>query len=116
VVGDITFIDITAASNHTCGLTAAGLAYCWGSNAFGQLGSDGANRSTPQLVSGGLVFKSLAAGRYNYSDEIHNVGTSGHTCGVTTAALIYCWGDNLVGQLGVTTPAQSAVPLRVSWP
>jgi len=34
-----------------------------------------------------------------------SVGTF-HTCGVTTAAVAFCWGSNTSGQLGATT-AQS---------
>jgi len=38
VVGGITFTSITASGEHTCGLAAGGVAYCWGTNTFGQLG------------------------------------------------------------------------------
>lgn len=43
---------------HTCGLTDAGEAYCWGHNDGGQLG-DGfkADLATPQAVIGGLTFQ-----------------------------------------------------------
>jgi hypothetical protein len=38
--GGVTFTSITAGSLHTCGLTNAGQAYCWGYNAVGQLGDN----------------------------------------------------------------------------
>ncbi|MDQ6717414.1 MAG: hypothetical protein M3Z17_03575, partial [Gemmatimonadota bacterium] len=72
----------------TCALDVNGRAYCWGSNAAGQLG-DGTtiSRSVPTPVTGGLSFTSIAVGNY-------------HTCGLTSSGSAYCWGDNSSGKLG----------------
>ena len=87
---------------QSCGITPDGAAYCWGWNAYGQLG-DGTttNNLTPVAVSGGLTFASV-------SPDLH------HTCGLTTAGVAYCWGDNQHGQLGDGTLAWSNVPVRVA--
>jgi len=65
------------------------MAYCWGSNGYGQLGDGtvGTNRSAPVDVSGGRAFTALVAG-------------SNHTCGLVSGGTTYCWGSNLFGQLG----------------
>jgi alpha-tubulin suppressor-like RCC1 family protein len=39
VSGSLTFASITAGWQHTCGITLAGIAYCWGANDGGQLGN-----------------------------------------------------------------------------
>lgn len=88
-----------------CGLTAAGRAYCWGENEWGEVG-DGTTESRPDpvAVDGDLIFAQLTAG-------------SAHTCGVTTARDAYCWGWNYEGELGDGTPFPGSyvnpVPLAV---
>jgi len=55
VVGGLTFASIapSVAGYHTCGLTTTGVAYCWGYDAYGQLGINSTqNTSTPVQVTG----------------------------------------------------------------
>src|SRR2546426_9791404 len=48
------FAAIEAGSQHTCGVTTASSAYCWGSNDRGQLGEGTTTaRSRPVLVAAG---------------------------------------------------------------
>jgi alpha-tubulin suppressor-like RCC1 family protein len=103
VSGSIVFASLTVGGSHTCGLTADGDAYCWGDNAAGQLGvgENVANSASPLAVSGGRSFSSLSAGE-------------AHTCGVTRAGSLYCWGWNLENQLGSGNASiLSAVPVPV---
>lgn len=102
VIGGLKFLSVTAGTDHTCGIAADSVAYCWGGNSGGQLG-DGttAAHATPIPVSGGLKFTVLAASR-NF------------TCGVTTSAVAYCWGGNGQGRLGIGGFDQlQMVPARV---
>ena len=94
--------QITAGGDHTCALTNAGAAYCWGSNSYGRLGNGSETNSlTAVAVSGGLTFTTIAAG-------------STHTCALTNAGDAYCWGNNVVGQLGNGSTNRSSVPVAVS--
>jgi len=105
VAGGLTFASLATGDPQTCGVTTGGAAYCWGYNAFGQLG-DGTNqsRTTPVAVLGGHTFASpLAAG-------------GGHMGGITTGGAAYCWGQNLWGQLGDSTTTNRAVPVAVPNP
>lgn len=88
--------------NHSCALSTAGGVTCWGYNAYGQLG-DGTTtqRATPVNVRGletGVV--ALAAG-------------IGHTCALTHAGAIKCWGYNLNGQLGDGSTTNRTTPVTV---
>ncbi|HUL02392.1 MAG TPA: hypothetical protein VLV16_04060 [Gemmatimonadales bacterium] len=98
VAGGVTFAAVSVGSGTTCGLTAAGAAYCWGDNQFGEIG-DGTttDRATPVAVAGGVTFAALSAG-------------SLHTCGVTAAGAAYCWGQNSYGQLGDGTTTDRSSP------
>jgi alpha-tubulin suppressor-like RCC1 family protein len=93
---------VVGGMDHSCVLMAEGTVKCWGSNSHGQLG-DGTttDRSGPTDVVGlpsGVV--QLAAG-----DE--------HTCAVTTAGGVLCWGRNNAGQLGDGTTKDRTAPVAV---
>jgi alpha-tubulin suppressor-like RCC1 family protein len=106
VTGGLVFQTISAGGDHTCGLTSAGAAYCWGLNLKGQLG-DGTfgtmdqPRTSPVAVSGGLVFQAISTG-------------GEYMCGLTTAGAAYCWGSNDAGQLGDGTAIDRSSPVPVS--
>ena len=94
VATSLTFQSVQASKEHTCGLTTGGQMYCWGRDAFGQLGigsGDFSDHPTPEPVLGGHTFQSLAS---------LGTGNGASTCGVTTAGDMCCWGLNNVGQLG----------------
>lgn len=106
VVGTLTFTQLAAGDEFTCGLAAGGVAYCWGKNSSGQLGTGNTvDQAQPRLVQTALRFTSLTAGGQ-------------HACATTSAGKAYCWGDHSRGQLGTREPvdAYSNVPVPVALP
>ena len=86
---------------RTCGVTTNNRAFCWGDGSHGQLGNGTRSMSTsPTLVSGGLSFSSVSAGK-------------NASCGLTTSNRAYCWGDNTWGQIGDGTTTQRLRPAAV---
>jgi alpha-tubulin suppressor-like RCC1 family protein len=57
----------------------------------------------PVLVDGGHTFLSISAG-------------GEHTCGVIEDGSLYCWGRNVLGQLGDGSTTDAGTPVRVSEP
>jgi alpha-tubulin suppressor-like RCC1 family protein len=104
--GGLLFDATASGVFHTCALTQNGRAFCWGANDRGQLGNGSPQGSLRRVgVDGGLRFDALSVGV---------VGS--HGCGVTTAGVAYCWGDNRSGQLGDGTMEVRRVPVPVSPP
>jgi hypothetical protein len=81
VSGGIRFSSISAGYISTCGLSFDGVAYCWGSNAGNELGSDvGPSSLVPTEVVGGWFFKNIVTGKNSIS------------CGIEESGRILCWG------------------------
>jgi hypothetical protein len=107
-------IQVETGNNHTCAILEGGALRCWGRGFAGALGY---GNETDQLsppttnVPVGLNVVQVATG-------------SAHTCALTNAGFLRCWGSNSVGELGYghtqnigddETPAQ-AVTRTVTLP
>jgi alpha-tubulin suppressor-like RCC1 family protein len=87
VAGSIRFRALTAGLRFTCGLTVDGLAYCWGLNDAGQLGTaadaetcvEGRCSHTPLAEASGRTFTSITAGL-------------SHVCALDRESTTFCWG------------------------
>ena len=95
---------ITKGAAHTCALTSGGGVKCWGDNGSGRLGD---NTTTTRIdpvdvvgLASGVV--SIAAGPLTL-----------HTCAVTSAGTLKCWGINAAGALGDGTDIARYTPTTV---
>jgi alpha-tubulin suppressor-like RCC1 family protein len=97
-------IAVAAGDSHTCALTSAGGAKCWGGNGSGELGDNKACTgpcTTPVNVS-------------RLTSGVVAVTAGGHSCALTSAGGAKCWGDNTFGQLGDGTTKERHTPMDVT--
>jgi alpha-tubulin suppressor-like RCC1 family protein len=107
--GNTKMVKVVASDTVTMVIDDAHHVWTWGANASGEgvLGqgtTDNNPHPTPTEVlyqGNPLTASDIALGGY-------------HACVVTTTAAIYCWGQNLFGQVtpGVTTPDHYAAPTQ----
>jgi len=106
VAGDGTLGGLAAAAGgyFTCAVkNANGTLWCWGQNAYGQVGIG--SMTTPILTPSNVSIPGLG---------VAVVGLGGsHACAGTTDS-VYCWGFNLMGELGIGSHGNSATPVKVS--
>ena len=121
VASAVTFVAISAGGFHTCAIASDAKAYCWGDNSNGELGDGNipfpTYRNVPSAVAGGLTFKSIAVGGGQIGGDFYYYYSSpgGHSCGVTTGGVTYCWGSNLLGELGISPAGgDTSTPTKVS--
>lgn len=92
-------VQVSIGEVHTCAVTTEGAAFCWGLNAFGELG-DGTDkiRHEPVPVSG--LDKGVAS---------ISIGGDA-TCALTFSGGVMCWGRNAFGSLGDGTIMKRTTP------
>lgn len=110
VAGGRRFTEILVGFRHTCAVTSAGVAFCWGENAHGQLGT-GSNTG-PQVCLGlACAIRPVRVAGEHVFRRIRPGGE--HTCGLDVNHRYFCWGNNVFGQLGDGTRTTRLRPVPV---
>lgn len=94
---------VAVGGSHTCALTTGGGVKCWGDDQTGQLGNDAtmSGKTSPVNVLG------LTSG-------VVSISASNHTCALTDAGAVKCWGFNAYGQVGDNSTTSRSTPVTVS--
>lgn len=96
--GRFAYETIAAGSEFSCGISTAGIVYCWGRNDRGQIGNGNvSDQFSPVSVAGAFQFVAIGLG-------------DSHACGIATSGDAFCWGDNSDGQLGDGTRSDRHTP------
>ena len=102
--GQHTYTDVAVGYFHSCAIDDAGDTYCWGTNYDGQFGNGNTSSITTATAVAGPAGMNFAFIDANWS----------HTCGITDADELYCWGHNNGGRLGDGTETQRLSPVLVT--
>lgn len=87
------FVKVQVGFEHACALSDQGQIYCWGSGAYGKLGSNlniNAQAVTPQRVEKPAEVEHF----------VDLVVAYHHSCGQDQSGQLYCWGKGDRGQMG----------------
>lgn len=97
-------VQISIADTYACGITVSKTVKCWGANPSAYANSSESltdyGNVPVEITSLGSGVQSIASGRR-------------HTCAVTAAGSVKCWGFNSDGQLGNGSYTKSAQPVDV---
>lgn len=92
----------------SCGIDESGLAFCWGKNDAGQMGTgDTLPSLTPIWAGPSETLQSLSIASESAPPP---QGTLGHGCAVNAAAQLMCWGANAFGELGDGSQTSRLLP------
>ena len=104
-------VAVSAGLTHSCAVATAGAAKCWGGNGYGQLGN---GTTADSRIPVGVVGLGSGAAGVAAGGNPGEFSLSGdHSCAVTTAGTVRCWGNSNMGQLGNGTYTRSSVPVDV---
>lgn len=95
-------VKIASSAFHNCAIADTGQAYCWGDNAFGELGTGtrGSAIRAPVAVVGVRNAVDIAVG-------------ASFSCAVRRNGRVACWGYNVYGTLGNGSTRDSLTPVEV---
>lgn len=103
--------QLALGQEHSCALLASGSVRCWGN--FTRLGV-ALRQAPPQEFRAESVSFGNDAGPEPRIAQI--AAGVAHTCAVSVAGELFCWGANGEGQLTGAAPLQAQVPFRIEVP
>jgi len=106
---DTSFKALIPGGDSTCGITAAGLSFCWGSDNFGVLGNGGGNSNA--LAPSATLMTSVGGRAQVVATTVgYNNG-----CLLNAAGKPHCWGLDSFGTVGNGDPlADVMAPVAVT--
>lgn len=92
----------SAGQNHAAGIKSDGTLWLWGSNAYGQLGTNTIISSSQplQTISGGTTWSQVSCGFYT-------------TAALKSDGTLWVWGQNKFGQLGINSKDHRSSPTQM---
>lgn len=107
----------SSGTNRTCAIVNYRV-YCWGYNAYGQLGDgryigSGGHESASAIDSTIPVKVTQEPGVMADKKIVKIFVAQYHSCALSDDGLMYCWGFNGSGQLGQGNQTDSPVPVQV---
>lgn len=103
------------AAYHTVGLHLDGTVYIWGRNGSGQLGI---NTTSQSVLTAVIVLKGDYSGTTYLGDDPANkiiavaLGLY-HSTALAEDGMVYAWGENNYGQLGINSTDDKSTPVKV---
>jgi alpha-tubulin suppressor-like RCC1 family protein len=103
VGGFVNWTQISGGGYHTLALRAEGTLWAWGNNTSGRLGDNSTeNRSSPVSVVGGFTDWASVDGGFQSSGATRTNGS------------VWCWGNNINGQIGDGSTADRSSPVSLA--
>jgi len=101
---DTDWAAVSVGEGSTCGLRSAQL-FCWGDNGTHIVGATAPpTTSSPQRIGSDSDWTDVS---------VSTATTEAHACGIRGGGLLFCWGNNASGELGLGDTAQRDAPTQV---